>query len=197
LTGKTDPSDDTSKAGAGEAGADAPASAHSGTAIFDRTDPPDFSLRLRPHRSLGANGNGIVIAIAALGLSLPLLGLIGTMAAWGMLPFLVVVLLALYWAFRRNQGDARLTEELRLWPDLITVVRRDPQGRELCWHANPFWVEVRIHDDATIEKYLTLRGNGREIELGAFLSPWEREALFQDLNRALADVRAAGSSQFG
>lgn len=107
-----------------------------------------------------------------------------------MLPFLLAVLFALYWAFRRSHADARLSEELRLWPDLITVVRSEPRGAVRRWHANPFWVRVRLHEDAAIEKYLTLRGNGREIEFGAFLAPWERETLFHDLERALAEARA-------
>jgi uncharacterized membrane protein len=171
------------------AGADASAPLRSGDRLFERADPPLFSLTLWPHRSLGHTGSGVVIGIAALGLSIPLLGLIGTSAAWGMLPFLVTVLVGLYWAFRRSHADARLTEELRLWPDLITVIRREPRGAVRRWHANPFWVQVRLHDNAAIEKYLTLQGNGREIELGAFLAPWEREQLYCDLTRALASAR--------
>lgn len=182
---------------AGEAGADAPASARSGEPDFDRADPPIFSLTLWPHRSLGRKGSGVVIGLAALGLSIPLLGLIGTTAAWGMLPFMLLVLLSLYWAFRRSHWDAGLTEELRLWPDLITVVRREPRGIVRRWHANPFWVQIRLHENAPIEKYLTLRGNGREIEIGAFLAPWEREELFRDLTRALGNARDQAQPQIG
>ena len=57
------------------------------------------------------------------------------------------------------------------------------------WHANPFWVRLRLLDDARVEKYLTLQGNGREIELGAFLSPGERETLYDALRAALARLR--------
>lgn len=190
MSGTRDTRNDT-----GEAGAQAPASLASGRsdpvgALYARRDEPVFRIVLWPHRSLGAKGSGIVIALAATGLSLPLFGLLGSRAAWGMLPFLVAVLLALYWAFRRSHADARLSEELRLWPDLITVERHDPGGGVRRWHANPFWVEIRLRDDAPIEKYLTLRGNGREIEVGAFLAPWEREALYRDLLDAFARARA-------
>ena len=85
----------------------------------------------------------------------------------------------LWFAIRRSCADGRLTEELRLWPDLITVVRREPRRTVRRWHANPFWVRLRLPEDGRIEKYLTLKGNGREIELGAFLSPWERETLYE------------------
>ena len=146
-------------------------------------------MTLWPNRSLTRNSATWTLAIAAFGLALPLLSLGGTRVAWGLLPFLVGALYLLWWAIRRNVLDGRLTEELRLWPDLITVVRREPSGGTRCWHANPFWVRLRLFDDAHVEKYLTLEGNGREIELGAFLSPWERETLYDDLRTALARLR--------
>ena len=157
---------------------------------FARADPPLLALTLWPNRSLTRNGSSWLLGIAAAGLALPLFGLAGTRAAWGMLPFLVVAFVALWWAIRRSYADGRLSEELRLWPDLITVVRREPRGRVRRWHANPFWVRLRLREDAPIEKYLTLQGNGREIELGAFLSPWERETLYADLDAALGRLRA-------
>jgi uncharacterized membrane protein len=168
-------------------GADAAASAPD---VFGRTDRPLLSLRLRPNRSLGARGTGIVIAIAAAGLSLPLLALAGSRAAWGMLPFLLVPLVALYWGFRRSFLDARLNEEVKIWPDLMTVVRREPGGAVYRWHANPYWVRTRLIDGAKVERYLTVKGGGREIELGGFLSPGEREDLARVIERALADARA-------
>ena len=156
---------------------------------FGRRDPPELALTLWPNRSATRNAWTWVVALLAAGLTLPLIGLSGTRAAWGMLPFLVAALVGLYVAVRRSYVDGRRFEELKLWPDLVTVVRRDPDGRERRWHANPFWVRLKIRD-AHVEKYLTLEGAGREIELGAFLSPWEREALYADLSAALARVRS-------
>jgi uncharacterized membrane protein len=156
---------------------------------FARGDPPILELTLRPNRSLTWRGAAWVVGLAAAGLAIPLVPLSGTAAAWGMLPFLAGALVALYWAIRRNVRDGRLTEELRLWPDLITVVRREPSGEERRWHANPFWVRLRLLDGERVEKYLTLEGNGREIELGAFLSPGERQTLYDALGAALARLR--------
>lgn len=157
---------------------------------FNRDDPPVLTRTLRPHRSLSPAGGAWCLGIAAAGLAMPLLPLFGTSAAWGLLPFLLAPLVGLDWAIRRNQADGRLCEELRLWPDLITVVHREARGDGVQrWHANPFWVEARLHHGAALEKYLTLRGNGREIELGAFLSPGERENLYHDLTSALARLR--------
>ena len=47
-----------------------------------------------------------------------------------------------------------------------------------------------------VESYLVLVGDhesGREVELGAFLSPEEREALQREVNRAIADLKARPS----
>jgi uncharacterized membrane protein len=159
--------------------------AHRAADPFSRTDPPVLALTLWPNRSLTPRGSGWLIGIAAAGFTLPLLALAGTGAAWGMLPFLVGALVLLYWAIRRSFRDGRLTEELRIWPDLITVVRREPRGAVRRRHANPFWVKLKIRD-AHVEKYLTLEGAGREIELGAFLSPWERESLYAELRAVLS-----------
>lgn len=156
---------------------------------YGRADPPLLALTLWPHRSLSRGGTAWVLGITCAGLAVPLVPLMGTSAAWGLLPFLTAVLLALYAALKRSFADGRLTEELRLWPDLITVVRQEPRGRVRRWHANPFWVELRLRENARVEKYLTLSGNGREIELGAFLSPGEREALYRDLLAALGTLR--------
>lgn len=161
------------------------------TGPFERSDPPLLSLTLWPNRSLSRDGASWLLGLVAAGLAVPLGALSGTKAAWGLLPFVVAVFVALYLAIRRSWRDGRLSEELRLWPDLITVVRRDPNGRVRRWHANPFWVRLRLYEDARIEKYLTLHGNGREIELGAFLSPWERETLHADLRDAFERLRTS------
>ncbi len=159
---------------------------------FGRSDPPVLALTLWPNRSLTRRGSGWLMGLLACGLALPLVMLAGSKAAWGMLPFLLAALVAMYVAIRRSWLDGRLSEELRLWPDLITVVRREPGGQVRRWHANPFWVRMKISDDAKVEKYLTLKGNGREIELGAFLSPWERERLHDDLRAAFRRLGAGG-----
>jgi uncharacterized membrane protein len=176
------PDDGSKGAGAGAAAPDP----------FGRSDPPLLALTLWPNRSLTRRGSGWLMGLLAAGLAVPLVPLAGTSAAWGLLPFLLAALVAMYLAIRRSWLDGRLREELRLWPDLITVVRREPGGRVLRWHANPFWVRMKLVDGAKVEKYLTLSGNGREIELGAFLSPGERERLHADLEAAFARLGAGG-----
>jgi uncharacterized membrane protein len=40
-----------------------------------------------------------------------------------------------------------------------------------------------------VPNYVTLSGNGREVEIGAFLSEDERKALYQDLAQTFLDYR--------
>ncbi|QPH53576.1 DUF2244 domain-containing protein [Pontivivens ytuae] len=156
--------------------------------VETRQSEPILSLTLWPHQSLTAEGFEVMSWVIGLGLALPVVPFIGTPVFWGLLPFVGGAFLLFRWMVRYNQRKRRLREELRIWPDLITVERIEADGTTRDWQANPHWVRVQLREDAKIENYLTLKGAGREIELGAFLSPEERVALKEDLERAL--VRA-------
>ncbi len=156
----------------------------------ERLDEPIYKVRLWPNRSLPREGFHQILMFTAFMLAIPLIPLIGTPVALALLPFLLGALGLLWYFIQRNYKDGQLTEELRLWHDHISVVRHEPRGRVKDWHANPYWVTAHLHKDAALENYITLKGNGREIELGAFLSPEERAELFDDLTRALNKARA-------
>ena len=57
--------------------------------------------------------------------------------------------------------------------------------------ARLFGVAAADIDGGPVEAYLTLSGSGREVELGAFLTPDERRALDIDLRSRLAALRQA------
>jgi uncharacterized membrane protein len=158
---------------------------------FARADAPLYAVTLWPHRSLTQRGLWRVLGLLAAGLALPLLSVWGTPVAWALSPFLLGALALLWWALSRNLREGRLRETLRLWPDAIAVERREPRGAVRRWAANPHWVAVEVADTPTVPRYLTLRGAGRTIELGAFLAPEERERLAADLRAALGRARAA------
>ena len=151
---------------------------------------PEFSLTIWPNRSMPAHGFRKIMIFTAGMLVLPLLPLLGTPVAIGLIPFLIAPLFLLWFFISKNYRDGKMREELHLWPDLISVTRFDPVGRKVAeWQANPFWVRTELYKEGRIENYLTLKGAGREIELGAFLSPEERVALRDDVDRAIASVR--------
>jgi uncharacterized membrane protein len=162
--------------------------ASGGSPRWETGDPPALRLRLSPNRSLSPRGFAWVIGAAA-GLALvPLLGMLGTVALWGVLPFFVLVIWAVWAAIRRHWRDTgQLSEELSLWSDRIELIRQDPRQGRRDWSANPYWVSLHLRaEGGPVENYLTLKGGGREVELGAFLSPQERESLHDELQRALA-----------
>lgn len=150
---------------------------------------PVLRLILRPHRSLPLRDFAWFLLILWGLLMLPLLPLLGTVALWVMLPFLLGAL-ALIWAFiERSYRDGALCEELRLSATLIEVTRSHPRRSPQHWQANPYWTEVHLREaGGPVEDYLTLKGGGREIELGAFLSPEERRNLYGRLQGALRRV---------
>ncbi|QFU07529.1 hypothetical protein PARPLA_00993 [Rhodobacteraceae bacterium THAF1] len=150
---------------------------------------PYARLRLWPNRSLPVAGFAGIMAFCALMFLVPLLPLIGTPVFWGLLPFLLAALAALYLFIMRNYRDGQLVEELTIWSDLLSLERTNPRGPVQTWQGNPHWTRMRLHDKP-IENYITLSGSGRDVELGAFLSPEEREALFDDLDRLLKRLPA-------
>ncbi len=148
-------------------------------------------MHLWPNRSLPRRGFAFILAMAGGLILIPLLGLLGRPALWGLLPFAAIPILGLWWAFRRNYQDGKLIEELRLWPDRIELNRHEPRGPRRDWIANPHWVRLTLHETGgPVEKYLTLKGGGREVELGAFLSPEERVALKAEIEDALRRLPA-------
>lgn len=157
-------------------------------ALSDRGgDTPLAVLHLWPNRSLSRAGFAWIIGATGLLLLLPLIEALGTPALWGLLPFVLMALGGLWWGLRRNLRDGQLIEELRLFPDRIEVTRHNPRGPRQTWQANPYWVTLNLHQTGgPVPDYLTLKGGGREVELGAFLSPEERVTLHQELQRALA-----------
>ena len=161
----------------------------SGAFSFAAGDPPMADLRLWPHRSLGARGFVWFIGLTAGALSLPLIGVLGTPVLWGLLPFMAAALTGVWWALRRSDREG-LCEHFRLWVDRAELVRTNPGGTRQDWSAEPYWVQVALHENGgPVESYLTLRGGGREVEIGAFLTPEERAALRAELLAALRRVR--------
>ncbi len=161
------------RSGAGAASEDGP-----------RADPL-AELRLWPHRSMPLPGfAGFYAGTAALA-ALPLLTVLGSPVLWGLLPFVALALSGLWWAIRSTYRSAEVLEEMRLWPDRVTLVRRERRG-ERSWEANPHWVRTALHrTGGPVPHYLTLSGSGRTVEIGAFLSEDERIALRPEIEDAL------------
>ena len=143
-------------------------------------------LHLWPYRSLPRRGMVWFLGLTAALLGLPALVLIGSPVLWGLLPFLLGTIWAIWAALNRSFRDGEIVEVLHLSPDTATLTRHGPRGRRQDWQANPHWVQVTLHaTGGPVPNYLTLRGAGREVELGAFLTQGERASLERELRRAL------------
>jgi len=143
-------------------------------------------LHLWPHQSLPAKGYFRILLATAVLITLPLLPVLGTIVLWGLLPFLLLALFGMKWALDRNRRDHQVLEVLTLTPDKAQLLRYNPRGLPQSWQCNRHWATVQLHkSDGPVPNYVTLRGNGREVEIGAFLSEKERRMLFDDLNNSL------------
>lgn len=146
-----------------------------------------YRLEVWPHRSLPRRGFVWVIGLTATGLALPLLAVVGTTVLWGLLPFAALAVWALWHAIRRSYGTAH--EVMLLDRDRLILTRSDPGREDRIWRTNPYWVRASLRPDGPVEDYLVLTDGKREVELGAFLSPEERLALRDELQRRLAGLR--------
>ena len=147
-------------------------------------------LRVWPHNSLATSGFVWFIGLTCALLSVPLLAVLGSVVLWALLPFIVAAVAAIWLALRRNSRDRDILEELTLTPERTTLLRRNPDGSEQGWQANSHWVRVTLYPTGgKVPDYLTLSGDGREVELGAFLMPDERKSLAADLRQRLSDLR--------
>ena len=160
--------------------------------LWNDTAPDDsgavcHQLDLWPHHSLSVRGFVWVIGLTAAALALPLIAVLGTSVLWGLLPFALAVVAALWGAIRRSYRSP--AERLILSTDRLQVIRSDPGRPDRIWNTNPYWVRLQLRRDGPVDSYLILTDGRRDIELGAFLSPQERIDLKHDLERRLGALR--------
>lgn len=173
---------------------DTEASDFSGASCFAHASgAPFYQLCLWPHRSLSRRGFVWFIGLTAGLICLPLLALLGSKYLWVMLPFLAAAVAAIWYFLERSYRDGMILETLTVWSDHIALVRQNPRGKAQHWQANPYWVSVKMHPNSgpasgPVDNYITLHGNNRDVEIGAFLSAGERKILLTELQAVLAGV---------
>jgi uncharacterized membrane protein len=149
-------------------------------------DAPTQELHLWPHESLPAKGMAAFVLTTFTLILIPTLPLLGSPILWGLLPFLLLAVWGIYFALQRNHKSRQILEVLTLNADTARLTRTNPKGDTQEWDCNRYWTQVtKYDDDGPVPHYITLKGKGREVEIGAFLSEEERIELFDDLNRAL------------
>jgi uncharacterized membrane protein len=147
-------------------------------------------LHLWPYRSLPRRGMVWFIGGTSALIVVPLIGVLGTPVLWALLPFFLATIAAIWWALERSYRDGEIVEDLTLTRDLVTLVRHGPRGKRQDWQANSHWVRLTLHATAgPVPQYLTMKGEGREVELGAFLTEEERRRLCAEIGAGLKALR--------
>lgn len=130
------------------------------------------------------------MGITAAMVTLPLVAVLGSIALWGLLPFVVVAVTCVWWAIERNDKDLAVNERLRVDRSTLSLTRHNPRGPDQFWECQTYWARLQMHPTGgPVPHYLTFRGNGREVELGAFLSEEERRELYGELQDRLLAFR--------
>ena len=147
-------------------------------------------LTLWPWRSLPRRGFAAIIMFAFLFITVPLYGLLGTAFFWGLLPFGMLALAGLWWAFQHTYRTAEMLEILSITAQETHLLHQPHKGAVLEWRCNTYWVRAAFHPTGgPVPHYITLSGNGREVELGRFLSEDERIRLIGELEKALGEMK--------
>ena len=98
--------------------------------------------------------------------------------------------LLVYIAFKLNYRSGRAYELVELTPDLLKVTHVEPSGKAQSYDFNPYWVSVRLAEQADGRTNLRLALHGQEFEFARFLTDDERREFAEVLKGALAAARS-------
>ena len=152
-------------------------------------------IEVWPYNSLKPKGFVLFLGLTFVLISFPLFNVLGTTVFWGLLPFLLAAFMGVWIALRRSLNDLQILEQLTLSKEEIALIRQNPTGEHKRWVCSPYWTKLKVYEtDGPVANYITLTGNGREVELGAFLSEDERKTLYEELEQLLDGYKAMNTN---
>jgi len=153
-------------------------------------EQPFFRALLMPHRSLGRTGFFILIGGLLFGW-LVTGAFFLSVGAWPIFGFLGLDVVAVYIAFRINYRAARAREEVSVSRTLVDIQKIAPSGKRQQHRFNPFWARFKVarHAEIGITR-MAVEGQGREVAIGSFLNPDDRESFANAFGEALATAKA-------
>ena len=163
---------------------------HSGNDTAAIRGQPVFAARLEPHRSLSRSG--FLVLMACVSVVCFTAGIVFWMqGAWPVFGFLGLDVAIIWLAFHFNYRSGRCSEELAIWPHDMVVRQISPAGRIREHRFNPAWTRFAVtrHAEYGITS-MELRSRNRELALGSFLNPADRESFASAFAQALARVKA-------
>ncbi|WP_427024780.1 DUF2244 domain-containing protein [Aureimonas ureilytica] len=152
-------------------------------------DAPLFEALLVPYRSLGRRGFHVTMALfggASLVSGLAFLA----NGAWPIVGFFGLDVLLLWIALRASFRSAQAREEVSVSRTDLSIRKISPRGAVSETHYYPGWTRflVRRHPEFGVT-HMSVTGEGRATELGAFLNPDDRDSFAKAFGQALADAR--------
>lgn len=155
----------------------------------DGAEPPIFTARLEPYRSLGPRGFAAVMAFVAL-VSFAAGYVFYRIGAWPVMGFCGLDVAIIYVAFRLNYRSARAFEEVEVRPHTIVLKKVSARGRASEFRFNPAWVrlEVEANEDEGVTR-LRLFSHGRGVSVGDFLNPEDRTSFSKAFAGAIREAR--------
>ncbi|MEC9344389.1 MAG: DUF2244 domain-containing protein [Pseudomonadota bacterium] len=162
---------------------------HDDGASDEAAGEPLFAARLTPYRSLGPRG--FFALMAFIGFTWFIAGMLFVMiGAWPVFGFFGLDFLIVWLAFKANYRAARAFEDVAVWPHQMLVRQVSARGRVTEHRFNPSWTRFEIdrHHEFGITR-MALAGHGRDLAIGGFLNPDDRESFARALSAALARVR--------
>ena len=163
-----------------------------------RDDIKDTQIKIIevwPYNSLKPKGFVFFLGSTFVLISFPLFNVLGTTVFWGLLPFLLAAFMGVWFALRRSLNERQILEQLTLSKEEIALIRQNPKGEHKRWVCSPYWAKLKIYEtEGPVTNYITLTGNGREVELGAFLTEDERKTLYGELEQLLDGYKLMNTS---
>ncbi|MBL8549859.1 MAG: DUF2244 domain-containing protein [Hyphomonadaceae bacterium] len=145
--------------------------------------PLFFDAVLTPHRSLSRKAFVYVICgFAAVDVAVTTVFLL--QGAYPVAFFLLLDVGLLWLAFELNYRAARAHERVAVAADRVLVSRHSGRGREAHWMVSPMWARVSAD-----ERSVAIASAGRQVRVGAFLSPLERGDFAKALTEALGRAK--------
>jgi len=153
-------------------------------------DEPFFRALLTPHRSLGRTG--FLLLMGALVAGWVFTGIVFlSQGAWPVFGFFGLDVLLVYIAFRLNYRAARAHEIVQVSRTDVDIRQVAPSGKTREHHFNPFWARFNVarHDEIGITS-MVVEGQGRQVPIGSFLNPDDRDSFAKAFGQALATAKA-------
>lgn len=152
-------------------------------------EPMLFSALVTPHRSLNRAGFFVVMGLIA-GISFVGGVVFFLVGAWPVIGFLGLDVVLVYWAFRVNYLAAAAYEEVTVTPSELRVKKVSARGKVAEWSLNPIWTQLERerHEEFGLLR-LSLVSRGRNLVVGSFLGPAEKESFAAALSAAIGEAK--------